>query len=102
MTKEFIVAKTNEIPLGSCKQVEVDGDPIAIFNLDGKFYATSDICTHAHAYLSEGHIHGDVVTCPLHGAEFNIKTGKNLKMPAVTPVQTYKIKIEGDLIKIVV
>lgn len=99
---EHFVAKVSEIPVGSCKQVEVDGEPIGIYNIDGKFYAISDTCTHAQAYLTEGSCEKGVVTCPWHGAEFDVKTGKNLKMPATEPVQTYEVKIEGDDIKIVV
>ena len=99
--KEYEVAKVSEIAPGTAKQVEVDGEPVAIFNLDGQFYAISDTCSHAQASLSEGEVKNGVVTCPLHGAKFDIKTGKNLTMPAPVPVQTYSIKIEGDAIKIV-
>lgn len=101
MTKEYEVAKVSEIAPGTAKQVDVDGEPIAIFNLDGQFYAISDTCSHAQASLSEGEIENGVVTCPWHGAKFDIKTGKNLSMPAPMPVQTFSIKIEGDVIKIV-
>ena len=102
MTKEYEVAKVSEVVPGSAKQVEVDGEPVALFNLNGEFFAISDTCTHAQASLSEGEVENGVVTCPWHGAQFDIKTGKNLSMPAVTPVQKYNIKIEGDSIKIVV
>ncbi|OGQ06403.1 MAG: hypothetical protein A2W61_05135 [Deltaproteobacteria bacterium RIFCSPLOWO2_01_44_7] len=101
MTKEFEVAKVSEIPPGSAKQVEVDGETIAIFNVSGQFYAISDTCTHAQASLSEGEVEDLVVTCPWHGAKFDLKTGKNLCMPAVEPVQAYHLKIEDDAIKIV-
>lgn len=102
MSKEIEVAKTTEIPPGSAKQVEVDGEPVAIFNVAGQFYAIHDTCTHAQASLSEGFVQGTSVTCPWHGAEFDLKTGKNLSMPAPAPVATYALKIEGDVIKIVV
>ncbi len=100
--KEYEVAKVKDIPPGESKCVDVDGDPVAIFNLDGQFYAISDTCTHAQASLSEGFVEEGIVTCPLHGAQFDIKTGKNMTMPAPVPVQTYTVKIEGDAIKIVV
>lgn len=99
--KEYIVAKTSEIIPGSAKQVEVDGEPVAIFNVNGHFFAISDTCSHAQASLSEGTLEDHVVTCPLHGAQFDIRTGKNLSMPAVVPVQKYALKIEGDVLKIV-
>jgi len=101
MSKEIEVAKVSDIALGTAKQVEVDGEMIAIFNIDGEFFAINDCCTHAQASLSEGTIEDKTVTCPWHGAQFDLKTGKNLTMPAPTPVQTYTLKIEGDAIKIV-
>ena len=101
MPKEIEVAKVSEIPPGNAKQVEVDGEPVALFNVDGQFFAIHDTCTHAQASLSEGSVEGGVVTCPWHGAQFDLKTGKNLTMPAPMPVQTYQLKIEGDVIKIV-
>ena len=101
MSKEYEVAKVNDIPPGGAKQVEVDGEAVAIFNIDGTFYAIADTCSHAQASLSEGSVEDGVVTCPWHGAQFDIKTGKNLTMPAPVPVQTYNLKIEGDVIKIV-
>ena len=101
MSKEIEVAKVSDIALGTAKQVEVDGEMIAIFNVDGEFFAINDCCTHAQASLSEGTIENKTVTCPWHGAQFDLKTGKNLTMPAPTPVQTYQLKIEGDAIKIV-
>lgn len=99
--KEIEVAKVSEIATGSAKQVEVDGEPIAIFNVEGQFYAIHDTCTHAGASLAEGSVEGGTVTCPWHGAQFDLKTGKNLSMPAPTPVQSYTLKIEGDTIKII-
>ena len=74
-------------------------NPIAIFKLDDGFYAIDDTCTHAEASLSEGEVYDGVVECPLHGAEFDIRTGKNLTLPAVTPVRSYPVKVEeGDIL----
>lgn len=75
---------------------DVDGHRVALFHLKGEFYAIDDICTHEEASLSDGAIDGDTVECPWHGALFNIKTGAALTMPAVTPVRTYAVKVEGD------
>ena len=94
---EFIkVATTGEIAPGTALRVEVGDEPVAIFNLDGEFYAIGDICSHAEASLSEGDIYGDIVECPLHGAEFDIKTGRQRTLPAVTPVPTFPVRVEGD------
>lgn len=101
MTKEIVVAKASEIKPGQCKQVEIDGDPIGIYNIEGEFFAIADTCSHASATLTEGSLEGHVITCPWHGARFDVKTGKNLSMPAPVPVPTYTVKIDGDDIKIV-
>jgi 3-phenylpropionate/trans-cinnamate dioxygenase ferredoxin component len=90
------VAAVGDIKPGKAIRVEIDDEPIAIFNVDGALYAIGDTCSHAEASLSEGDIYGDCVECPLHGAEFDLKTGRPRTLPAVTPVPTYEIKVEGD------
>ncbi len=90
------VAQVSEVPEGRAKKVLVKRQKIAIFHVDGTFYAIDDTCTHADASLSEGQIMGCHVACPLHGAKFDIKSGEALTFPAVTPVETYKVVIEGD------
>lgn len=93
------VAEVHEIPEGMVKRVVVRRVPIAIFNCDGQYYAIDDTCSHAEASLSEGRVlHGCKVTCPLHGAQFDIRTGEALTFPAVTPVETYRVTVEGDAI----
>ena len=98
---EFVrVASVAEIEPGGVKRVEVDGEPIAIVNLDGEFYAIGDTCTHEEASLSEGWVDAEeeTIECPLHGSQFKIKTGEVLSLPAVYPVQTYEVKVDGDAI----
>ena len=70
------VAKTGDLDEGEAVQVIVGRKEIAIYNLDGAFYATDDICTHAYASLADGYIEGELIECPLHGGCFDIKTGK--------------------------
>jgi nitrite reductase/ring-hydroxylating ferredoxin subunit len=83
------VAKTNEIPNRKMKHVEVLGKEILIANIDGKFYALNDRCSHTNALLSMGALANDnIVTCPFHGARFDVTTGKKVKDPVLTPVQT--------------
>lgn len=94
------VAKTSDIQPGSAKLVETSGRRIALFNVDGKFYAIDDTCTHRGGPLSEGELNGDNVTCPWHNATFDVKTGQVTGPPAQKGVQTYKIQIEGTDIKI--
>ncbi|OGB69976.1 MAG: hypothetical protein A2Y94_09035, partial [Caldithrix sp. RBG_13_44_9] len=74
------------------------GKPIAIFRLPDGYFAIEDICSHEEASLSEGEIEDGNIECPLHGAIFDIKTGKNLTLPAVLPVKSHAVKIEnGDI-----
>ena len=94
------VAKTTELGAGQAKTVEVQGQSIAVFNVEGAYYAIDDICTHQGASLSEGSVEDAAVTCPWHGAQFDLKTGKALSFPAVTGVKSYPVKIEGHDIQL--
>ena len=67
----FKVASVDEIPPGGKKLVEVDFLPVAIFNIDGKFLAVEDVCTHDGGPLAEGELEGDEIVCPRHGARFS-------------------------------
>ncbi len=68
--------------------------PIAVFNVDGEFYATDDTCTHAESSLADGYIDGEIVECAFHFAKFNIKDGAALTAPAFEPLVTYPTKID--------
>ena len=94
------VAEANEVPPGTAKAVEADGRRIALFNRDGGYYAIDDVCTHRGGPLSEGAVDGTVVTCPLHGATFDITTGNVLGPPAPEGVASYKVRVDGNDIKV--
>lgn len=94
------VATTDEIDSGSAKLVEVDGKEIALFNVNGEFYAIANECSHVGGPLCEGDIEDDKVICPWHGAEFDIKSGEALCDPAEGPVESYKVIVDGNIIKI--
>lgn len=80
------------------EKIDYNGLCIAVFNLDGKFFATAGICTHEHAFLSEGYVDGETVECPLHQGLFNIRTGQALSPPVTESLRTFKTKIEeGDV-----
>jgi nitrite reductase/ring-hydroxylating ferredoxin subunit len=100
MSEYVKVAKTSEISSGTVKCVEVQSNPIALFNLDGNFYAISNTCTHRGGPLAEGLIAGDEVTCPWHGARFKIPTGEVLGPPAPKNVPQYNLRVQGDDIEI--
>ena len=91
------VASVNEVPEGSLKKVEVNGEVIALFKIDGKIYATSNICTHEHCELDHNYLmHQDVVECSCHGSQFKVATGEVVLPPAIEPLKTYKLTIEDD------
>lgn len=80
------------------KKVNYEGIQIALFRLEDGIYAINDVCSHERASLAEGVVEGGQVECPQHGARFDIKTGKNLSFPAVTPVDSYPVKIEDGYV----
>jgi len=94
------VAEKKDLPAGSAKAVEVNGKQIALFNIDDEYYAIDDTCTHVGGSLSEGFVDGNEVTCPLHGATFDITNGKVTGEPAEEGVKSYKVHIEGESISI--
>ena len=92
------VARVSDIPPGCAARVEIDETPVAIFNVDGTFYALDDTCSHAEASLSEGDLDIDrcVIECPLHGSSFDLRTGEPLSLPAVEPVRAHRIETTDD------
>lgn len=98
MSELHRVSTLTDIPAGSVKAVDIDGEKIVVCNVDGSLYAVSDICSHEYALLSEGEFEGTSISCPRHGARFDVTTGKALSLPAVKPVPTYKVEVkDGDV-----
>jgi len=94
---EFIkVATTGEIAPGQAKLVEVGGSEIALFNVGGSFHAIDNTCTHVGGPLCEGEIDGVEVTCPWHGAVFDVTTGRVLGPPAAESVTRYNVRVNGS------
>ena len=93
---DFIkVATTSDLAPGEKMLVEYGDEDVGLFNINGEFYAISDVCTHDDGPLVEGTLDGEFVICPRHGARFNVKTGEQT-MPAFAPVPLYNVKLEGD------
>lgn len=90
------VAAVSELPPGDMKVVDVGDEQILLVNVDGAVHACDDICSHAYASLSEGDLDGVEVECPLHGAVFNVATGKALTPPAVDALRTFAVRVDGD------
>ena len=90
------VATTGDLSPGKAMKVEVNDEEVALFNLDGTYYAIGDVCTHAGGPLSEGELDGEEVECPWHGSRFNVRTGEVLTPPAPREVECYTVKVEGE------
>ncbi len=92
---DFIkVAQISDLNPGEKMLVDYDDEEVGLFNIEGQFYAVSDVCTHDDGPLLEGKLDDDCIICPRHGARFNVKTGTQT-MPAFSPVPLYQVKIEG-------
>lgn len=94
------VAKVGEIPPDGVKVVRIEDQLVAVFHVGGRYYAMDDVCTHDGGPVAEGELEGDVIECPRHGARFNVRTGAALTLPAVSPVPTHRVRIEGDDIQV--
>lgn len=94
------VASTKDVAPGQAIAVEVQGHRIAVFNVNGEFHAIGDTCTHRGGPLSQGKVEGSTVTCPWHGATFDIRTGNVLSPPAPAGVASYKVVVEDGQIKL--
>lgn len=100
MTDFIKVAELSDLEDGDLMGLEVDGEPVCLAKVDGTIYAFTDNCTHISGPLCEGELDNCVLTCPWHGAQFDVRTGKVLRGPARYDILTYPVKIEGESILI--
>lgn len=96
------VCATGDVLPGEFKLVEHHGKSIALFNVEGKYYALDDVCTHDGSELTGGEIDGYEVECPRHGARFDIRTGEALCAPAYEPTAVYPTKAENGEVFILI
>ena len=94
------VAPEGSISNGRCKVIDVDGDMVAVYNLDGEYFAIEDICTHDGGELASGELDGDQVICPRHGARFCIRDGSALTPPAYEDVHAFPLRINNGVVQI--
>jgi nitrite reductase/ring-hydroxylating ferredoxin subunit len=94
--KRVKVGEAKELEPGDGKTVEVEGVSLALFNVDGTYFAIANACTHVGGSLGEGALMGKEVTCPLHGAQFDVASGKVLGGPARSDVKSFSVSVEGD------
>lgn len=96
MAKFVRVCGVNDIANGMVGYAEVDGLRLAICHQDGQFYAIDDVCTHDGGPLDQGELRGFNIECPRHGAKFDIRTGRVTALPAIIPIGTYDVTVDGD------
>ena len=94
------ILEKRDVAPGSSTSVDVRGQKVAVFNVDGTLYAIGDTCTHRGGPLSAGEVSGTTVTCPWHGAQYDLKTGGVLTPPAPQGVASYRVVVEGDDVSI--
>jgi len=101
------IGKTSDIPEGTIKPLSAGGKEILVINYNGSYYAVNRKCTHKGGDLSRGMLDGKIVTCPVHGAKFDITTGKNVSGPKIgimklktDDLQVYEVNVEGDSIRV--
>ena len=93
-----VVGKTSDLAPGEMKFVAVDRERVVLANVDGAFYALQDMCGHRNAPLSRGKLIGCLIECPLHFAQFDIRSGELVDGPVSTPVPIYEVRVEGDTV----
>jgi len=90
------VAREGEVGPGTVKVLAAGGRPLALCNVDGQYYVIDDVCTHDGGPLDQGELDGCEIECPRHGGRFDVLTGRATCFPAVMPVQTFPVKVEGE------
>ncbi|MCY0875845.1 MAG: non-heme iron oxygenase ferredoxin subunit [Firmicutes bacterium] len=93
------VASLKEFPVGAMKRVDADGDDVLLVHLADGVYAIDDICTHGRVSLADGWLEGEgIVCCPKHGGKFDVRTGKAVAFPAISPLRRYQVVQDGDVV----
>ena len=78
----------------------VNGTKVALYQVDGEYFATADLCTHGQASLSDGFLDGELIECPLHQGTFNVKTGAAVGAPCAVAVRTYPVKLQDGVLHV--
>lgn len=94
------IAPASELPNGERLFLELEGRAIVLFNIAGQLFAIGDVCTHDDGPLGDGDLEGFNIVCPRHGAEFDVRTGRVMQMPAVVDIPAYPVKIVDEMIQI--
>ena len=98
---EFVeIAPASELPNGERIFLEIEGKAIVIFNIADQLFAIGDVCTHDDGPLGDGDLEGFNIVCPRHGAEFDVRTGKVVQMPAVVDIPAYPVRVVDGMIQV--
>src|SRR5215217_471 len=102
LSQKFIPALArSELVQGQMRCVDIDGVPVLLAHAkDGLVYAVHNVCTHAYAHMNEGRLRGHRLICPLHGASFDIRSGKVLGAPATEPLPSYAVRLTNEMIEV--
>lgn len=91
---------TGDIPENECKLVDIDDDMVAVYNLDGEYFAVEDVCPHDGGDLSSGWVKAGCAVCPRHGAQFDIRTGKVMAPPAHEDIHAFPVRVQDGRIQV--
>lgn len=94
------IGNISEVPPGTAKVYEVGDRTVAVCNVGGELYAVDDVCTHDEGSLDQGDLEGFEIECPRHGARFDVRSGEVKALPAVLPIDTFKVRLQGKDIEI--
>ena len=94
------VASASDVPVNQVRVFKVGNLSIALANVDGEFFAVDNLCTHDNGPLGEGRVDRNTIECPRHGARFDVRTGAVRALPAVKPIKTYPVTVEGDEVQV--
>jgi nitrite reductase/ring-hydroxylating ferredoxin subunit len=94
-TDWFRIASTSDVPEGEAYAIEIMGLSLALYHVGEAWFCTDNICTHALALLTDGWLEGHIIECPLHGGQFDIRTGKGQGAPIDIDLKTFPVRIDG-------
>jgi len=95
-----VVARADEIAVGQFKQVEAGGKNLVVCHTASGFHVVDNTCSHDDGPLGDGWLDGEAIECPRHGAKFDVCNGKVLCLPAAVGINSYRVSVEGDLVKV--
>ncbi|OGC76147.1 MAG: hypothetical protein A2Z27_05420 [candidate division Zixibacteria bacterium RBG_16_50_21] len=99
---DYKIARKGEVPPGKTKIVKAGKKELVLCNVENVYYCIDNLCTHDDGPLGEGELMEEVIECPRHGAQFDVKTGEVVSMPAVVPIRTYAVRLQGEEIIVAV